>query len=173
MYFLNCVCEKANEEYRNLLTGAPKPGKRLRCKLHVRLSNKHILRIDSLMFVVQPEHFKRLPSLKKHPIPDRFAHLFQIACTDTTVEHGPKSSATVDPDSCITMGECIQELGETGYELKLNEKGIVFLINNHDPYGLLESELIFVYDAFSFCVPTIYSTRQRRMTEGKAMPFVA
>lgn len=37
-YVPKCKCEKADEEYKNLLRGAPKPDTRLRCKIHVRLS---------------------------------------------------------------------------------------------------------------------------------------
>jgi len=116
-YVPKCECDEADTEYNDLLAGAEKPYKRLKCFLH-------------------PENFKRLPSRKKHPVPDQLARLQ----TAYTVGTEPTPSLTVNPDARIALSEYMDVLHGAGYEMEKTKKGLVYLVNMNDPYGALEKE---------------------------------
>jgi len=117
-YVPKCLCDEADKEYRDLLAGAEKPYKRLKCTLH-------------------PENFKRLPSYTKHPVPDQLARLLQTAYT---VGPEPSPSLVVNTDACIALREYMDVLHGAGYKMEKTKKGVVYLVNLNDPYGVLEKE---------------------------------
>ena len=78
-----------------------------------------------------------MPSMKKHPLPERLAHLLKTA---RRVEPGPVPTMVVDPDACLELGVCLQDLRAAGFELKATAKGVVYLVDKLDPYGVLAGE---------------------------------
>ncbi|KLO15575.1 hypothetical protein SCHPADRAFT_253534 [Schizopora paradoxa] len=111
-YVSKCVCEKADEEYRNLLKGAKKLDRQMRCKIH-------------------PENFRKLPSIKKHPIPGHLAIAIHAARFD---------KSAINDDACIALDDCVRKLRVAGFELKHGNNGPSFMVNNNDPYDMLSKQ---------------------------------
>ncbi|KLO13569.1 hypothetical protein SCHPADRAFT_940236 [Schizopora paradoxa] len=113
-----CICVEVEEEYQSLLRGAKMPIIKLKCPLH-------------------PKSSKRMPPMKRHPIPERLAHLVLVAYRE---ESGPEPTTIVDQDALLDLDAYIQKLRGAGFKLKKTRGGIRYLVDMLDPYGVLAGE---------------------------------
>ncbi|KLO13567.1 hypothetical protein SCHPADRAFT_355072 [Schizopora paradoxa] len=113
VYVPSCLCKEAEEEYQSVLRGGEKLNPPLECQLH-------------------PENFKKVPARKKkHTIPERFAYLLR------TERYFEPNSAPLDPIEKMEFTTYMKSIYDAGFEVKYTPKGVPYLINKHDPYGVL------------------------------------